>query len=162
VLETAVEQDWPARSRLVGAAVRGMIWKHEQQTGQGGRQGRPIVGLDAVIYVEKARLRGLPLQGIPEGDFVRLLPVLDDWNLSEQSLSEHLVGTKGRVARGRLSEWLRQSQYAPLWCYVCGDPTEELLEEPVEWCKVCCLAMCGEPACRDAFRSHSCLLSSIA
>jgi hypothetical protein len=156
VLEAAIDQDWPARSKLVGAAVRGMIWNHEQQTGQSGHMG-PIVGLDAVIYIEKARLRGLPLQGIPEGDFVRLLPVLDDWNLSEQSLSEHLVGTNSRAARGRLSEWLLQSQCAPLWCYVCGDPTEELLEEPVEWCKVCCLAMCGEQACRDAFRSHPCL-----
>lgn len=158
-LEAAREENWPGRSQEVGRLVREAIFRHEAETsGSPLSCGRaPIGGLDAIVCVEKTRIGGLLIQGIPSEGYVRLLPVIDDFMLSEESLKDMVLGKSSQQVREKVSEAMVRLGRGPLWCYICGDPTEAILGEKVEWCRECCLAMCGDKICEDAFRTHLCL-----
>lgn len=159
ILEAAREENWPERSRLVGRLVREAILRHGMDTSgdPSSCERGPIGGLDAIICVEQTRVEGLLIQGIPKNGYVRLLPVIDDFMLSEESVQGLVLGKSSKLARKQVSEAMIGLGRKPLWCYICGDPTEAILGEKVEWCRECCLAICGDKKCEDAFRTHPCI-----
>jgi hypothetical protein len=159
ILEAARDENWPARSQVVGRLVREAIFRHERETSGSPslRESLPIGGLDAIICVERKRVEDLLLQGIPNEGYVRLLPVIDDFMLSEESLQHVVLGKCSQHARKQVSEEMVKLGRGPLWCYICGDPTEAILGEKVEWCRECCLAMCGDKMCETGFRTHTCI-----
>lgn len=155
VIDTAETENWSGRSRKIGRAIRGVIREHEKAANV--PVPKPIAGLEALICIEKNRVDGLLLQGVPAGEYIRLLPVLDDALESEEFLENYVVGKGSRKTRRLASEVLKRENQKPLWCYVCGDATEEILGDEVVWCEFCCLSACGEESCKELYGAHHCI-----
>ncbi|KAH7208674.1 hypothetical protein DER44DRAFT_254353 [Fusarium oxysporum] len=159
VIELAKKEHWPGLSIRIGQAIREVI-----STMDTARARRPqsqssleMAGLESLIYVDEKQARSMLLQGVPEGNYIRLLPALAEPYSNPQFLWTHIFGRSSWAVRRSTALLLESTGLTPLWCFVCGDATEKVLGDDVSWCRDCCLATCGYRECEEGFASHACL-----
>ncbi|KAF5659415.1 hypothetical protein FCIRC_12517 [Fusarium circinatum] len=159
VIELAKSEDWPGLSIRIGQSIREVICTMETARVRLSQSQSSLqtAGLDSLIYVDEKQARSMLLQGVPEGNFIRLLPILAEPYSNLQFLRTHIFGKSSWAVRRSTSLLLESSGLMPLWCFVCGDATEKVLGDDVPWCRNCCLATCGYPGCEEGFANHACL-----
>lgn len=116
VIDTAKMENWPSRSIEVGGAIREAILEHERTKSLHIQEQKPIAGFEALIFVERSRVEDLLLQGTPEGEYLRLLPILDEMMVSEDFLKQFVMGRGSWKARKRVSNAMKRQKRVPLWC----------------------------------------------
>jgi hypothetical protein len=117
-LDMARDEDWPLRSIEIGRQIRSAICAQER--GERGITQNPepgsIAGLDALLYVRKNSIKGAIVQGIPEGDYIRLLPVLEDAMKCPAFISNCVMGRKSLarpiecILSSRVGRWRKSQQ----------------------------------------------------
>lgn len=138
--------------------VRQAILRYELELeGVSPESQRPVGGLGALIWIERSRVTQLLLQGVPEGNYLRLMPVLDDFMQSGESVASLVMGRWSLEARRQVATKMKVQRRKPVWCYVCGDAVENILGDVVVRCEACCLSTRGYESCDREFEDHCCL-----
>ncbi|KAK7593301.1 hypothetical protein V3481_004387 [Fusarium oxysporum f. sp. vasinfectum] len=159
VIELAKKEHWPGLSIRIGQAIREVICTMDTARARQpqSQSSLEMAGLESLIYVDEKQARSMLLQGVPEGNYIRLLPVLAEPYSNPQFLWTHIFGRSSWAVRKSTALLLESAGLTPLWCFVCGDATEKVLGDDVSWCRDCCLATCGYRECEEGFASHACL-----
>ncbi|KAI1496871.1 pyridoxal phosphate-dependent transferase [Biscogniauxia marginata] len=150
ILRTARAENWATRSIKIGTAIREVVQEHEPATKVPGA----IRGLGAMIAVHRdVAMRFRVMSAIRRrSPWVRWLPKLSGTSADRDALIRQVFGEQSKEQRQKLAVEADRHGTMPLWCFICGiEATSE------DWCRACCLSVCNNEVCVQAFNRHACI-----
>ena len=115
----AGREDWTNRAPIIGRLLRDILRRE-------GIRPQLIKGLHGLIYIQqKDYVTASPIMVANAGEYVRLLPTMDEVMTSEDQLLTKVFGRNSIPHRAELAAFLRSNDFVLHWCSRCGAAVDE-------------------------------------
>ena len=115
----ATREDWANRAPMIGRLLRDILRTE-------GIRPQLVKGLHGLIYIrQKDYVTASPIMVANAGEYVRLLPTMDEVMTSEDQLLTKVFGRNSIPHRAELAAFLRSNDFVLHWCSRCGAAVDE-------------------------------------